>query len=339
MSEELVLVTGGSGFLGAHCLVALLERGYRVRTTVRTLDRQTEVWAALRMAGHGETEPERVEIVAANLTADEGWDAAVAGCHYVLHTASPFPSTAPKDENDLIVPAREGALRVLAASRRAGVKRVVLTSSFAAVGYGHAPRDAEFTEADWSNPNSDIGAYTKSKTLAEAAAWEFIKNEGGTLELAVVNPVVILGPVLGPKLSSSIELMQRMVSGKLPGLPQFSIALVDVRDVADLHLRAMLNPAAAGERYLAVAGPALSMQHMADILRAAGYNAPTRVLPNWLVRAAALFVPAMREVVPRLGVVKNASNLKAETQLGWTPRPVEDSLVDTARSLEKLGLL
>ncbi len=161
MSEDLVLVTGGSGFLGAHCLVALLERGYRVRTTVRTLDRQTEVWAALRMAGHGETEPERVEIVAANLTADEGWDAAVAGCHYVLHTASPFPSTAPKDENDLIVPAREGALRVLAASRRAGVKRVVLTSSFAAVGYGHAPRDTEFTEADWSNPNP-ISARTPS---------------------------------------------------------------------------------------------------------------------------------------------------------------------------------
>lgn len=339
MNEELVLVTGGSGFLGAHCIVALLERGFRVRTTVRSLDRQAEVWAALRVAGRGDTDPELVQIVAANLTQDAGWDAAVAGCAYVLHTASPFPSTVPKDENELIVPARDGALRVLAAARDAGVKRVVLTSSFAAIGYGHAPRDTAFIEADWSDPEAEIGAYTKSKTLAERAAWDFIKAEGGTLQLAVVNPVAIVGPVLGPKLSTSIELMQAMVSGRLPGLPQFSIALVDVRDVADLHLRAMLNPAAAGERYLAVAGAALSMAELAGILRKAGYRAPTRMLPNWLVRAAALFMPAMREVVPRLGVVKNASNAKAATQLGWTPRPVEDSLVDTARSLEKLGLL
>ncbi|GAA1495906.1 SDR family oxidoreductase [Paeniglutamicibacter kerguelensis] len=340
MGDELVLVTGGSGFLGAHCIVALLERGYRVRTTVRSMDRQVEVWAALEMAGLADAE---VDIVAADLRFDAGWEAAAAGCGYVLHTASPFPANAPKDENELIVPARDGALRVLSASRAAGVKRVVLTSSFAAVGYGHPSRDTEFTEADWSNPQADIGAYTKSKALAERAAWDFIAADGGTLELAVVNPVAIIGPVLGPKLSTSIELVRRLLSGGMPGLAKISLPVVDVRDVADLHVRAMVDPAAAGERFLAVAGPAWSLEQMAGILRVRlgneGSKIPTRVLPNWLVRAAAVFVPPLRQLVPRLGVVRNASNAKAVGTLGWEPRPVEDSLVDTARSLQKLGML
>ena len=340
MGDELVLVTGGSGFLGAHCIVALLESGYRVRTTVRSMDRQVEVWAALDMAGLTDAE---VDVVAADLTSDAGWAEAVAGCDYVLHTASPFPVSAPKDENELIVPARDGALRVLAASRAAGVKRVVLTSSFAAIGYGHGPRDTAFTEADWSNPDADIGAYTKSKTLAERAAWDFTAADGGTPELAVVNPVAIIGPVLGPKLSTSIELVRRLLSGGMPGLPRISLAVVDVRDVADLHLLAMVDPAAAGQRFLAVAGPAWSLEQMSHILRSRlGDDAskmPTRVLPDWLVRAAAVLVPALRQLVPRLGVVRNASNAKAVGTLGWAPRPVEESLVDTARSLQKLGML
>ena len=338
MGEELVLVTGGSGFLGAHCIVALLERGYRVRTTVRTMDRRAEVWAALRMAGHGGDAAGVLEILAADLAADTGWAEAVSGCAYVLHTASPFPVTAPRDENELVVPARDGALRVLRAARGAGVKRVVLTSSFAAVGYGHEPRDTVYTEADWSDPQAAVGAYTKSKTLAERAAWDFTEA-GRPPELSVVNPVAIIGPVLGPRLSTSIELVRRLVSGGLPGLPRVSTALVDVRDVADLHVRAMLDPAAAGERFLAVAGPALGVATMAGVLRSAGYRTPTRLLPDGLVRAAAVFVPGLRELVPRLGVVRNASNAKAVRMLGWAPRPVEESLLETVQSLQKLGML
>ncbi|MGL3804794.1 SDR family oxidoreductase [Paeniglutamicibacter sp. R2-26] len=338
MGDERVLVTGGSGFLGAHCIVALLERGYRVRTTVRTMDGAAGVRAALRMAGHGGDDAGVLEVLAADLASDTGWAEAVSGCASVLHTASPFPVTAPRDENELIVPARDGALRVLRAARGAGVKRVVLTSSFAAVGYGKAPRDTEYTESDWSDPEAPIGAYGKSKTLAERAAWDFTKA-GGPPELCVVNPVAIIGPVLGPKLSTSIELVRRLVSGGLPGLPRVSTALVDVRDVADLHLRAMVDPAAAGERFLAVAGPAWSLEDMAGVLRSAGYRAPARVLPDALVRAAAVFAPALRELVPRLGVVRNASNAKAVGMLGWTPRPVEESLLETVRSLQKLEML
>lgn len=336
MGDELVLVTGGSGFLGAHCIVALLEQGYRVRTTVRSLDRQHEVLAALRVAGLGDAD---VQVVAAELTSDAGWPAAVAGCDYVLHVASPLPVAAPRDENELIIPAREGTLRVLHACAAAGVKRVVLTSSFAAIGHGHAPRDAAYTETSWSNPKADVGAYSKSKTLAERAAWDFIAAEGDGMELAAINAVVIIGPVLGARNPSSIELVRRLVLGRLPGLPHYSFGLVDVRDVADLQLRAMLHPEAAGERYLAVAGPTLSVAQMAGILRSAGYRTPTRVVPNWLVRAAAVFVPALRELVPYLGVVRQASSAKAIGTLGWSPRPVADSLVDTARSLQKLGKL
>ena len=201
---------------------------------------------------------------------DAGWPAAVAGCEYVLHIASPFPSTVPKDENELIIPAREGALRVLRASRDAGVKRVVLTSSFAAVGYGHPEQEAGFTEKDWTDPSgADVMPYTKSKTLAERAAWDFIDREGAGLELAVVNPVGVFGPVLGPDYATSILLVQRMMDGALPGLPRMCFGVVDVRDVADLHLRAMTNPAAKGERFLAVAGDFMWIVEIAKALKAA----------------------------------------------------------------------
>ena len=242
MSDEMVLVTGGSGFVGSHCILTLLNAGYRVRTTVRSLAKEPEVRRMLATAG---ADPgEELSFVAADLGSDDGWPQAVAGCRYVLHVASPFPGRQPKDENDLIVPAREGALRVLRAARDAGVKRLVLTSSFAAIGYGTPAKDTPYTEADWTDPTGRVSAYVKSKTLAERAAWDFIDREGGDLELAVVNPVGILGPVLGRNLSTSIELVRRLLSGSLPGLPKTSFGLVDVRDVADLHLRAMVDPAA-----------------------------------------------------------------------------------------------
>ncbi|MGO8798463.1 MAG: SDR family oxidoreductase [Roseiarcus sp.] len=337
-----VLVTGGSGFIGSHCILQLLGAGHQVRTTVRSLKREGDVRALLREGG---AEPgDRLSLFAADLEQDAGWSEAVAGCQYVLHVASPFPAGVPKHEDELIVPAREGALRVLRASRDAGVKRVVLTSSFAAIGYGHAAQKAPFDETNWTDPNGeDVSPYVKSKTLAERAAWDFIAREGGDLELSVVNPVGVFGPVLGPDYSTSILIVQRLMDGAAPGCPRFQFGIVDVRDVADLHIRAMTNPAARGERFLAVAGDFMSILDIAKVLRnrmgAAARRVPTRQLPDWLVRIAALFDPTVRQIVPELGKTKNATNAKARRMLSWAPRSNEQAIVATAESLARLGLL
>lgn len=342
MSGETVLVTGGSGFVGAHCILQLLEQGYRVRTTVRSLAREADVRAMLAAGGAKSTEA--LSFFEADLTSDAGWAEAAAGCDYVLHVASPFPAGQPKHEDDLIVPAREGALRVMKAARDAGVRRVVLTSSFAAIGYGNAPSDGVFSEKDWSDPDSPrIAAYPKSKTLAERAAWDFVAREGKQLELSVVNPVGIFGPVLGPDYSTSIQLVKRLVEGAMPGLPHLWFGVVDVRDVADLHLRAMTSPAAKGERFLCVSGDFMTIAEIAEAMRRrlgdAGKRIPKRVLPNWLLRVVAMFDPAIGLLVPELGKRKNGSGEKAKRLLGWQPRSREDALVETAESLKRLGLL
>ena len=266
MSSKLVLVTGGSGFIGVHCILQLLQAGYRVRTSVRSLDREPEVRAMLRVGG---VEPaDALSFAVANLTSDAGWPQAVAGCDYVLHVASPFPLKVPRDENELIVPAREGALRVLRAAREAGVRRVVLTSSFAAIGYGTTPGPEPYTEENWTNPDGPgVSPYVKSKTLAERAAWDFMAREGGSLQLSVVNPVGVFGPVLSRDLSTSIVIVQRLLNGGVPACPRLNFGVVDVRDVASLHVSAMTNPAAAGERFLAVAGSFISILQIAQILR------------------------------------------------------------------------
>ncbi len=337
-----ILVTGGSGFIGSHCILQLLAAGHEVRTTVRSLKREADVRVLLKQGG---AEPgDRLSFVGADLESDAGWPVAVAGCEYVLHVASPLPANVPKDENELIVPARDGARRVLRAARDAGVKRVVLTSSFAAIGYGHKPQQTPFNEADWTDLNGpNILPYTKSKTLAERAAWDFIVKQGGGLELAVVNPVGVFGPVLGPDYSTSILLVQRLMDGAIPGCPRYYIGVVDVRDVADLHIRAMIHPAAKGERFLAVAGDAMSISDIAKLLKrrmgAAARRVPTWRLPNWLVRLAALRDPAARQLIPELGKIKNATNEKAKRVLGWAPRSREEAIVATAESLVRLGLL
>jgi nucleoside-diphosphate-sugar epimerase len=337
-----VLVTGGSGFIGSHCILQLLAAGRRVRTTVRSLAREGEVRALLKEGG---AEPgDRLSFVAADLLDDAGWAEAVAGCERVLHVASPFPPGIPADEDELVVPAREGALRVLRASRDAGVERVVLTSSFAAIGYGHERRQAPFDETSWTNPEGDdVRPYVKSKTLAERAAWDFVAREGGGLELAVVNPVGVFGPVLGPDYSTSILVVQRMMDGALPGCPRLYFGVVDVRDVADLHLRAMTHPAARGERFLATAGDFMSMLDIARALKSrmgrSGKRVPTWQLPSWLVRLAALRDPAVRQILPELGKRKNATSEKARRLLGWAPRSSEEALVASAESLVRLGLL
>ena len=338
-----VLVTGGTGFVAAQCLVHLLAAGHETRATVRDLKREGDVRAMLRQGGAGDV-GERLTLVKADLNADAGWAEAAAGCDYALHVASPFPSTVPKDENDLIVPARDGALRVLKAARDARVKRVVMTSSFAAIGYG-APKDrtATFTEQDWTNLNDpSVQPYPKSKTIAERAAWDFIAREGGTLELAVVNPVLVLGPVLGPDTSPSILFISRLLDGSLPGCPDLSFGVVDVRDLADLHLRAMIAPAARGERFLATAGDFVSVREIAGMLKdglgAAARKVSTRRLPSWLVRMVGLFDPQVRGILPELGKHKNASNEKARRLLGWAPRSPRDAVLATAQSLLELGL-
>jgi nucleoside-diphosphate-sugar epimerase len=262
----------------------------------------------------------------------------------VLHVASPFPPNIPKHEDELIVPAREGTLRVLRASRDAGVKRVVLTSSFAAIGYGQAPRSTPFDETNWTNAEAgDVQPYAKSKTLAERAAWDLIAREGGGLELSVVNPVAVLGPVLGADYSTSIILVKRLLDGAVPGCPRIHFGVVDVRDIADLHLRAMTHPAAKGERFLGVAGDFMSISEIAEVLKqrmgAAARRVPTRQLPNWLVRLVALRDPAARQIVPELGKAKNGTNAKARRLLDWAPRSREEAIVAAAQSLIELGLV
>jgi nucleoside-diphosphate-sugar epimerase len=308
---------------------------------VRSLTREADVRAMLKIGG---AEPgDRLEFFAADLLSDDGWAAAVEDTDFVLHVASPFPSTQPKDENDLIIPAREGALRVLRAARDAKVKRVVLTSSFAAVGYSAPPVGRPFNETDWTNPNDSVTPYVKSKVIAERAAWDFIATEGGRLELSVINPVGILGPTLSKEVSTSIELAIRLMNGEMPGIPQIAFGIVDVRDVASIHLLAMKAPAAKGERFLAIAGKAMFLPEVAKVIRDhmpdAAQKVPTRVLPNWLVRALSVVAPPLREIVPQLGRVKETSNEKAKTVLGWKPRSNEEAILATARSLVDLRLL
>jgi dihydroflavonol-4-reductase len=340
MDNELVLVTGGSGFIASHCILQLLQSGYRVRTTLRSLRRESEVRAMLKQGG---AEPgDRLDFVSADLSADTGWDEAVAGCTYVLHGASPTPSGSQTLEEDWIRPAVEGVLRVLRVSRGVGVKRVVLTSAFGAVGMGHKPHTRPFDETDWTNLNGNVAPYQKSKTLSECAAWDFITREGGGLELSVINPTAVLGPVLGADYSHSIRIIQQMMDG-LPGVPKINSGFVDVRDVADLHLRAMTHSAAKGERFIAISGNSLWMLDLARVLRdrmgPAAAKVPARELPSWFIRVLAVWNPAMKNLVPFLGIKMDATSQKAVQLLGWSPRSSEEAIVAAAESLLKLGLL
>jgi nucleoside-diphosphate-sugar epimerase len=337
-----VCVTGGSGFIGSHAILQLLAAGHAVRATIRDLKREGDVRAML--ARGGMAADASLAFHAADLTGDAGWADAVKGCEYVLHVASPFPARVPKNDDELIVPAREGALRALRAARDAGVRRVVLTSSFAAIGYGHPPGKTQFDESDWTIPDAPgVPAYPKSKTLAERAAWDFVEREGGGLELSVVNPTAVFGPILGPDFSTSIVLIQRLMNGAVPGLPKLRFGVVDVRDVADLHIRAMTDPAAKGERFIAVGDGFKSIREMALILKgrmgSAAARVPTRQLPDWLVRLAALWDPGVRTIATELGKRKNADHDKAARLLGWSPRPDADAIVATAESLGHFGLL
>jgi dihydroflavonol-4-reductase len=334
---QTVLVTGGSGFLGGWCVIELLRRGYTVRTTVRSLSREPEV----RATAASEVDPgDRLKVLAADLTEDDGWSEAVEGCDYVLHVASPFPPKQPKDPDELIVPAREGTLRVLRASLDAGVKRVVVTSSVAAIRLSDGAAARPLDERDWTDPNRPgLTPYVRSKTIAEQAAWELVRERGEEDRLSVVNPGAIIGPVRNDDLSYSLQAVQRLLGGT-PGVPRLGFSLVDVRDVADLHIRAMTAPAAGGERFIA-ATEYLWMSEIGEVLRkrlgAAASKVPTRTIPNFLVRGMALFDPGIRSVVAGLGKRTNLSSEKARTTLGWAPRPMEDTIAETGESLIRHG--
>ena len=335
-----VLVTGGSGFVGSHVVLQLLNAGHDVRTTVRSLTRETAVRAMLTNAGAAPDAP--LSFRAADLERDNGWQEAVSGCDYVIHVASPMPAAAPKTEDDLIRPARDGVLRVLRAARDAGVKRVVLTSSCGAIYYGHPPQEGSFDETSWTNTDGEMSAYVRSKALAERAAWDFMSAQGKSLELSVINPAGIFGPILGADFSSSIDLVTRLLKG-LPGCPRLYFGVVDVRDVADLHIRAMTHPAARGERFIATSGDIMSMLAIAAVLRErlgdAAKRVPTRELPSWLVRLVARFNRDLKTLVPLLDSTRRATSAKAERMLGWRPRSPEDAIVATAESLIGFGIV
>jgi dihydroflavonol-4-reductase len=330
--DETVLVTGGSGFLGSWCVIELLRRGHRVRTTVRSLSRELELRAALE----SQVDPgDRLSVLAADLSDDAGWPEAVDGCAYVLHVASPFPPAQPRDPDELIVPARDGTLRVIRASLAGGVRRTVVTSSVAAIGGNGSPQ-RPLTEADWTDPaRAGLTPYTRSKTIAEQAAWELVREAGEVDRITTVNPVAIIGPVLNEHRSYSLQVIERMLDG-MPGLPRLGFSFVDVRDVAALEVAAMTAPNSGGERFIAT-GPFLWMSEVAEILRdRLGPDArkvPRRRIPDLVVRAMAIFDPGIRSVVGGLGQKVTYSSDKARDLLGFSPRPIEDTIVECAQSL------
>lgn len=333
-TQPTVLVTGGSGYLARWCIRGLLDRGFTVRTTVRNRSSEASLRSLFPTADGGE----RLRVFAADLLRDDGWKEAVDGCDYVLHTASPFPPQEPKDPDDLIIPARDGTLRVLKAALGSGARRVVVTSSSAAVrNVGGPPSQRPLTEDDWADPgNRKMGPYARSKTIAERSAWDYAESVDATDRLTVVNPSAIIGPLLGRRRSYSLQTVERVLDGDMPALPRLGFALVDVRDVADLHIRAMTAPAAAGQRLLA-AGPFLWLADIAAILReelgAQASKVPTRRAPNALVRIISTFDPSVRPVLNELGQRNDYSAEKARTLVGWAPRPVRQSVLDCARSI------
>jgi len=344
MGADLVLVTGASGYVAGHCIVRLLEEGYSVRGSLRSRRRADEVRQWLTKARGGIGPGDALSFIQAELTDAGSWDAAMEGVRYVLHVASPLPASLPKHPDDLIVPAREGTLNVMRAASRASVERVVQTSSSAAILYGRDdPNSHLFTESDWTDADHrDNVPYTRSKTIAERAAWAELPKLTRPLEWIAVNPGLVLGPVLDKDTSASVQIVAALLRGQFPGLPSLSYAVVDVRDLADLHLRAMTAPQAAGQRYIG-SGLVVSMSDIARILKdhlgPMAERVPTRKLPDALVRLVGFFDSEVRGQLFELGKVRRLSSAKAESELGWISRPIKETIIDTARSLKAMGVL
>jgi dihydroflavonol-4-reductase len=335
-----VLVSGGSGFIAGVLIRQLLAAGWQVHTTLRDLKREP---ALRQLLGAGASE--QLRCFAADLTADAGWAEAAAGCSHLAHVASPLPVGVPRDANELIRPARDGALRALKAARDAGARRVVMTSSVAAISYGHGPGDHHFTEDDWTRLEAPgIPPYVQSKTVAERAARDWVRREGGGLEFCTVNPSVVLGPVASADYSASVVIVQSLLRGRIPALPDIGFGIVDVRDVAELHWRALSAPegSMADERFIACGG-FLWLREIAAILRAElgeqARKVPTLNMPDWAVRLLARFSPAVRAAASELGMARHQDSSHAREVLGWVPRPPREAIVQTARDLIRLGLV
>jgi len=340
-NKKTVLVTGASGFIGLHCIHQLLQGGYDVRGTVRSAAGEGHVRKIL--ADHL-PDTDALSFVAADLTRDEGWNAAVAGCDYVLHVASPIPEKFPRDEDELIIPAREGTLRVLKAAALAGVSKTVMTSSIAAFGANNVSENQIFNESDWTDveaKNTDV--YAKSKTLAEKAAWDFMASpESGKMALTAINPGVVFGPVLGDHAGTTANLVKKFLERKLPACPSIFFPIVDVRDVAGAHIAAMTNGELDGKR-LACTSTGLWLIEMAKILdakfAARGFKVPTGEMPDWLFRTVAIFDRSMQPVLPNLGKQYEIDNQRIKQVLDWQPRSAEQMLIDLADSLIKYGIV
>ena len=341
--SETVLVTGGSGFVGSHCILQLLQKGYRVRTTLRSLAKKDEVIQSLKAGGI--TSFDTITFIEASLTEDRNWAEAMEGCTYVLSVASPVFMTTPKDEHQAIRPALEGIIRVLKAAQLAGVKRVVMTSNFGAVGFSNKNPNSETTEANWTDANEKgLSIYEKSKLLAEHEAWNFIRREGKALEFTTINPVAILGPSLGRHVSGSFGLLQHLLDGSMKAVPNIPLNIVDVRDVADLHIRAMTHPQANGERFIATADGQISMPQIARLLKdkmpEVAKQVPTRTIPNWVLFGAALFNEQAKHAVSLLTINRHVSNAKAKNVLGWTPTASNEEIIRvTVDSMLTYGLI
>jgi dihydroflavonol-4-reductase len=340
-SSPRILVTGGSGYIAGVLIRQLLAAGWQVHTTVRDLKREPALRGQLG-ADQGEARG-RLHCFAADLMRDAGWAEAAAGCSHVAHLASPLPPGVPRDASELIVPARDGALRALRAARDAGVQRFVMTSSVAAIAYGHGPGEHHFDESDWTRLETPgIPAYIQSKTMAERAARDWVAREGGSLEFCTVNPSVVLGPVASADYSASVVIVRSLLEGRIPALPHIGFGIVDVRDVAELHWRALTAPGMAGERFIACGG-FLWLREVAAILRAElgeqARQVPTLQMPDWAVRLLARLSPTLRTVASELGTLRHQDATHARDVLGWVPRPPREAIVATARDLIRLGVL
>ena len=331
------LVTGGSGYIAGFLIRQLIANGWSVHTTVRNLKREPEVRGWLNV------DNAKLSFFAADLEHDAGWAEAIAGCTHVAHVASPFPLDVPRHADELVVPAREGVLRALRFARAAGIRRFVLTSSMAAIAYGHGKGVRMNSEADWTNLDSpDVMPYVRSKTVAERAARDWVAAEGGEMEFASVNPAAVFGPLLSDDLSTSIEVVRQLLDGKVPMCPDVGFGIIDVRDVADLHYRALSAPDIRDERYVC-SGPFLKMIEVANILTAnlgdAARKVPTRRMPDWLLKTFAIFRPELKQLVAELGNVRGGDSSHAMQTLGWTMRPPEEAILATAHSLIERGIV